>query len=393
MANSYTIKNSRGQQVVILYDGTADGPDVNSPNNSTSLNLIGRNYPNYGQIQNENFVKLLENFAQTTSNPPSKPITGQLFYDTTLNRLKVYDGSAFNLVTGTAFTASVSAPTGAAVGDQWWDTTNDQFKSYNGSSWVTVGPSFSKLNGQGGSIPDVNNSNPILKMYANGNLIAVFSWALAFTFDTISLPGFTTSDGKLYPGLNLNTSNNGILNGTATNSQKLNSIAAANYARKDITETFAANINIGGSSGGSITSASSGTGDMTVRNIVNNADLSFYVNVSTVNTRALRINGGTGEVTLAGAPTSTLGAATKGYVDTQISGLGSTYATIASPTFTGSPSAPTPSSTDNTTLIATTAFTQSAISSATNAKWQGSSKTVSTGTPTGGAVGDFWFQI
>jgi hypothetical protein len=393
MANSYTITNSRGQQVVILYDGTANGPDVNPPNNSTSLNLIGRNYPNYGQIQNENFVRLLENFAQTTGNPPSKPVTGQLFYDITLQRLKVYDGSAFNLVTGSAFSANTSAPTGAAVGDQWWDTTNDQFKSYNGSSWVTVGPSYSKLNGQGGSIPDVNNSNPILKMYANGNLIAVFSWVAAFTFTPI--PDFTTSDGKLYPGLNLNTSNAGIFNGTATDSQKLGGFSSSNYARKDTTETFAANINVGGSSGGSITSASSGSGDMTIRNIVNNADLSFYVNVGAVNYRALRINGSTGEVTLAANALSNFGAATKVYVDSKIDNLGSTYARIANPTFTGSPRAPTPSSADSSTLIATTAFTQSAIGSATNAKWQGSGKTVSSSTPSSGdgIVGDFWFQI
>jgi hypothetical protein len=397
MANSYTINNSRGQQVVVLYDGTADGPDVNSPNNNTSLNLIGRNYPNYGLIQNENFVKILENFAQTTSNPPSKPITGQLWYDTTLNRLKVYNGSDFKLVTGSAFTSSTTAPSGASTGDQWWDTANDQFKSYNGSAWVTVGPAYSKLNGFGGAIPSLDGAHPILKMYANGNLIAIFSWDSAFTFTPIT--GFTTSDAKLYPGLNLNASNSGIFNGQATDSQKLNSISASSYARKDITETFAANINLGGSSAGLITSASSGTGDMAIRNAVLNADLSLYVNVGAVTTRALRIYGSTGEVQLGASPSTTYGAATKGYVDTAISSLSSTYAPINSPTLTGTPLlASTPATGDNSTKIATTAFTKAAITAATDSKWQSSAKYVRSTIPTGteasaAAVGDFWFQV
>ena len=64
--------------------------DDNSINNSdTSISLIGRNEPSYGQAIAENFVHILENFANPTS--PNNPIEGQLWYDTTTNRLQIND--------------------------------------------------------------------------------------------------------------------------------------------------------------------------------------------------------------------------------------------------------------------------------------------------------------
>ena len=53
-----------------------------------------------------------------------------------------------------------------------------------------------------------------------------------------------------------------------------------------------------------------------------------------------------------GTPTVSADAATKGYVDTKLT----TYATLASPVFTGNPEAPTQATTDNGTKIATTGF-------------------------------------
>ena len=60
-------------------DGTIDS--------TTDLKLIGKNYAGYGEVQNENFVFLLENFAN--ANPPARPISGQLWFDTTEVKLKV----------------------------------------------------------------------------------------------------------------------------------------------------------------------------------------------------------------------------------------------------------------------------------------------------------------
>jgi hypothetical protein len=71
-------------------------------------------------------------------------------------------------------------------------------------------------------------------------------------------------------------------------------------------------------------------------------------------TPVLAIAGGTlsGPLVLAGNPTVALGAASKGYVDAAAALL----APLASPALTGTPTAPTPASNDNSPRLATTAF-------------------------------------
>ena len=82
----YNINKSNGDLLVTVEDGTADL-------NTTSLALVGRNYAGYGEYLNENLVHLLENFARSTQ--PSSPLLGQLWYDSTNQLLKVYNGVEF----------------------------------------------------------------------------------------------------------------------------------------------------------------------------------------------------------------------------------------------------------------------------------------------------------
>lgn len=83
---AYNVNKSNGDLLVVVEDGTADVT-------STSLSLIGKNYPGYGEFLNENFVHLMENFASTTQ--PSPALEGQIWYDTSSRTLKVYNGSLF----------------------------------------------------------------------------------------------------------------------------------------------------------------------------------------------------------------------------------------------------------------------------------------------------------
>ena len=76
----YTIYKTNGAKLTTVDDGKI--------NVTTDLELVGKNYAGYGQTVNENFIKLLENFANGTS--PSYPLIGQLWYDTLNNRLKLY---------------------------------------------------------------------------------------------------------------------------------------------------------------------------------------------------------------------------------------------------------------------------------------------------------------
>ena len=68
----YIIKDFNSSNVrLVIADGTVD--------NSTSLNLVGKNVSNFGALQNENFLYLLENFSNSSS--PPNPVNGQLWYD------------------------------------------------------------------------------------------------------------------------------------------------------------------------------------------------------------------------------------------------------------------------------------------------------------------------
>ena len=126
---SYTINKTDGSIVTTVQDGTL--------NTATTLSLLGRNYQGYGEVVAENFVKLLENSAKSTA--PTKPLTGELWFDTANSALKIFDGTNFqyiNSVRPSATTPTQSLRTGVL----WYDTTNDLLKLYTGSTFVTVGP-------------------------------------------------------------------------------------------------------------------------------------------------------------------------------------------------------------------------------------------------------------
>lgn len=81
----YTINKSNGTVLVVLTDGTIN-------NTNSSLTLVGKNYSNYGEAFNENLVRITENFANAGA--PNSPMIGQLWYDTSVKSLKVFQGGA-----------------------------------------------------------------------------------------------------------------------------------------------------------------------------------------------------------------------------------------------------------------------------------------------------------
>ena len=129
----YKLIKTNGDTLTTVQDASVD--------NTTSLTFVGRNYSGYGQSVEENFVKLLENFAHETT--PTNPIQGQLWFNTSpsVRRLKVcYNGTNFRDVSNIPYGAT--APTGATTGDLWWDSANNQIKSFNAvsNSWTASQP-------------------------------------------------------------------------------------------------------------------------------------------------------------------------------------------------------------------------------------------------------------
>lgn len=70
---SYRLNKTDGELILDLADGQID-------NTTTDITLVGRNYKGFGEFINENFIKIVENFANL--NAPDAPLVGQLWYDT-----------------------------------------------------------------------------------------------------------------------------------------------------------------------------------------------------------------------------------------------------------------------------------------------------------------------
>jgi hypothetical protein len=386
---AYTINKTTGEVLITIPDGTADGPDVNPGLNATDIDLFGKNYPLYGELQNENFIKLLQNFANTLA--PSNPLQGELWYDLNTHLLKIYTGTSFIPVSPVI--VSASAPITSLVGTQWWDSTNFQLNIYNGSGWSLIGPAYKAPDGKSGSIvEDVTDTSgathTIIKFYTNNNVSAIVSYDQPFALNVSSaVPGFNV----ISPGITLGAQANNLFYGTVTNSQNLGNIAAINFARNDIDSTFYGNVSVGYQNL-NITTTNSQTSLVNTRN---NGNISLFANVVGVSTRVLNVNGSTGEITVSVGPSSALGVATKQYTDNSIATAVSPLAPSYSPAFAGIPTAPNVAFDANTAQLATMSSVQAAITYGNTAPWMGSHRTVSTSLPVDGmgTPGDFWFQI
>ena len=82
----YDIKNYKGASIASILEGTV--------NTQTSLNLVGQNYKNYGQLIAENFMHIIENFARDM--PPTNASVGQLWYKPKDGHLYILDQDVNN---------------------------------------------------------------------------------------------------------------------------------------------------------------------------------------------------------------------------------------------------------------------------------------------------------
>lgn len=130
---SYVVNRYNDNVLTVVSDYTVD--------ETLDIKLIGRHYIDYGEIQNENFVFLLENFSNPS--PPEKAISGQLWFDSYQNKLNVFDGDKFSPV-GLP-NISTYQPMGLKQGEMWWDTVNEQLHAFNGHDFIMIGPEHDKL--------------------------------------------------------------------------------------------------------------------------------------------------------------------------------------------------------------------------------------------------------
>ena len=234
----YILKKTNGNTLTTVQDASVD--------KTTSLIFVGRNYSGYGQTVEENFVRLLENFANTSA--PGNPIQGQLWFNNAPNsrRLLVsYDGTNFRDVVNVPY--SDSAPLTPSAGDLWWDSINQQIKVYDGITNVWIA---SQPDGGGGSRWDFSKvlDNNLIDQYsfrgylrttpvveiANANFVPDSSTGLNTAFPVIkrgiNLPGVDSATGS-----STNSTSTGyLLWGTASDALKAQKV--------DITATSSAAI-------------------------------------------------------------------------------------------------------------------------------------------------------
>ena len=206
---SYQINKTDGTLLVDLADGQLDS-------NSTDLSLIGRNYRGFGEAFNENFIALLENFANQSA--PVNPLRGQLWYDTAEDRLKVYNGTQF---TSSGVIVSAQQPN-LVAGDLWLNNEANQLYAFDGTDLVLVGPNYSSFQGLSGIVTDTvldiqGTSRTVIKFYVGNALVGVYS-NIDFTPGVgQAIPGITGAVGKGFTTVDADFK----WNGTATRADSL----------------------------------------------------------------------------------------------------------------------------------------------------------------------------
>ena len=285
---SYRINKTNGDLLVDLVDGQIDVT-------TSSLTLVGRNYTGFGEAVNENFISLLENFSNTTA--PSTPITGQLWYDETANKLKVYDGS-FKAVSGAEYQSN--EPTGQQQGDLWIDSDTQQLFFYNGSSHILVGPpsATGTLNGfVYNTIADSTDTNQnVTYWYNDGNLIAIISED-TFTPKT-SISGFAT----IKKGITLSTAISDLkFQGTASDSDALGGAAASTFMKSNANDTTSGTLGVINDTGLTVGADSDfnvavdSTG-VVISNVISDTDITFKVNDGGSTTTLMTLDGSVARV-------------------------------------------------------------------------------------------------
>jgi len=295
---AYKINNTFGTLLVTLADGTIDVA-------TTDLTLIGKGYAGFGERLNENLVKLLENFNNTSA--PSNKVQGQLWYDKTNNQINVYTGSKFKPVGSTA--NSATAPTNAVLGDMWFDTTNNQLYVYSGTAWTLIGPTTVAGSGVTQVISESPEDNTgvkrsILKLVANDTVVGVVS-NLAFTpssTETLGASIISAGFSTIAQGIQLSTSvASAKFRGTATDSDGLGGVSASSFLRSDQADTTTDRLTIQSDDGirlgaGTDVTMTLSSDDFTIAQTTQDKDIIFTVNDGGITTEALRIKGSTGRI-------------------------------------------------------------------------------------------------
>jgi hypothetical protein len=300
---AYTINKTDGTIIATITDGTID--------TTTSLTLFGKSYSGFGELLNENLVKLLEN--QTSTASPTAPLKGELWFDANTNQLKVYDGSAFKPTGGAK--SQATAPTSASAGDLWLDSDDNQVYFYTGSDWQLLSPVWSSTQTLSGwqieTLGSSGGDKVVASMYAGNVRVAILSKE-TFT-PTVTQTGFAS----IKAGITLNSTLGGVFEGSSTSAVALDIsssttagaiIGGANFLRADVADTTTGAITIDADAGLIVGDAqelsiSVSSSDVSITQAAADKDIIFKINDSDgggAGLEVMRIDGSDRSITITG---------------------------------------------------------------------------------------------
>jgi len=282
----------------------------NTSSNDTSLTFPGRNVTGYGQIIGENFLALLENFANASE--PINPVEGQLWYDSSdgVQQLKIWNNTQWTAASGIQRGPTAPAVEESKIGELWVDTTKQQLNIFTGNRWILVGPTESSIDGlrYGPSVEQISDTDDdirvVLILYIADQPVAIVSKD-SFT-PKITISGYS----DIRAGINVITPTDAAqialfegglipkLVGTASNADALNiggtEVPASLFLRSDTTNTTEFGFNIRNNFGltigvdGSLSISTSSTGAR-IYNATPGASLDLQLNRNSVPSTILRV--------------------------------------------------------------------------------------------------------
>lgn len=220
---AYTVDYTDGTKTAISVPNSA-------VDTTTNIGLVGRGYTNFGEIVAEDLLHLLENFASGSA--PSKPVEGQLWFDSTNNILKYFDDTVSNSGNWKAIASmTVQSATPTAVGETdghfWLDSDTGQLYLYYNGSWIEISDVAGDTRVVARTRYDISDvSHRTIEVLVNSKIVSITSsdntiWNpqnsgsnTEYLEDGVTL--LNTQFTSIQQGINLNQSADYVFKGTAT---------------------------------------------------------------------------------------------------------------------------------------------------------------------------------